>query len=69
MFSRSIEYGSNRDTGVPPRVIQGCVGVGLYNKRAVGSTTQKLRAHYSHMGGCQNYGPFLDPYYNTAPNI
>ena len=23
----------------------------------------------SYMGGCQNYGPFLDPYYNTAPNI
>ena len=21
------------------------------------------------MGGCQNYGPFLDPYYTTAPNI
>ena len=21
------------------------------------------------MGGCQNYGPFLDAYYNTAPNI
>ena len=21
------------------------------------------------MGGCQNYGPFLDPHYNTAPNI
>ena len=21
------------------------------------------------MGGCQKYGPFLDPYYNTAPNI
>ena len=20
-------------------------------------------------GGCQNYGPFLDPYYNTAPTI
>ena len=20
------------------------------------------------MGSCQNYGPFLDPYYNTAPN-
>ena len=19
-----------------------------------------------HMGGCQNYGPFLGPYYNTA---
>ena len=23
----------------------------------------------THMGGCQNYGPKLDPYYNTAPNI
>ena len=23
----------------------------------------------ANMGGCQNYGPFLDPYYNTAPNI
>ena len=23
----------------------------------------------NHMGGCQNYGPFLGPYYNTAPNI
>ena len=21
------------------------------------------------MGGCQNYGPFLDPHYNTAPNM
>ena len=21
------------------------------------------------MGGSQNYGPFLNPYYNTAPNI
>ena len=21
----------------------------------------------THMGGCQTYGPFLDPYYNTAP--
>ena len=21
------------------------------------------------MGGCQIYGPFLDPYYHTAPNI
>ena len=20
-------------------------------------------------GGCQNYDPFLDPYYNTAPNV
>ena len=22
-----------------------------------------------YLGGCQNYGPLLDPYYNTAPNI
>ena len=22
-----------------------------------------------YVGGCQNYGPFWDPYYNTAPNI
>ena len=22
-----------------------------------------------YMGGCQNYGPFLDPYYNTGPNL
>ena len=43
------------------------MGVGLYNKRDVGSTTRKLRAQYSHMGGCQNDGPFLNPYYNTAP--
>ena len=21
------------------------------------------------MGSCQNYGPFLGPYYDTAPNI
>ena len=21
-----------------------------------------------YMGGCQNYGPFLGPHYNTAPN-
>ena len=22
-----------------------------------------------YMDGCQNYGPFLGPHYNTAPNI
>ena len=21
------------------------------------------------MGACQNYGPFLGPYYNTGPNL
>ena len=24
---------------------------------------------YIYTGGCQNYGPFLDSYYNTAPDI
>ena len=24
---------------------------------------------HSYLGGCQNWGPFLGPYYNTAPNI
>ena len=23
----------------------------------------------THVGGCQNYGPFWGPYYNTAPII
>ena len=23
----------------------------------------------AYVGGCQNYGPFLDPCYNTAPTI
>ena len=36
-------------------------------------TKWKLGLHeglymYIHMGGCQNYGPFLGPYYSTAPN-
>ena len=40
------------------------------------STKVILIVHYKsknvrndNVGGCQNYGPFLDPYYNTAPNI
>ena len=28
-----------------------------------------IYARWIYMGGCQNYGPFLGPYYNTAPNI
>ena len=24
---------------------------------------------FPHMGDCQNYGPFLGPYYNTGPNL
>ena len=29
----------------------------------------RYRKHRKHMAGSQNYGPFLGPYYNTAPNI
>ena len=32
-------------------------------------TCQSLLSLKMDMGGCQNYGPSLDPYYNTAPNI
>ena len=28
-----------------------------------------IRVRGFYMGGCQNYGPFLGPYYNTAPII
>ena len=33
--------------------------------------TQILARHTrpTQMGGCRNYGPFLGPYYNTAPII
>ena len=36
----------------------------LYKKRAIQSFFLRLQ-----MGGCQNDGPFLGPYYNMAPNI
>ena len=32
-------------------------------------TFQKQITFRKPKGGCQNYGPFLGPYYNTAPNI
>ena len=25
--------------------------------------------YWGYVGGCQDYGPFLDPCFNTAPNI
>ena len=33
------------------------------------SAPDQVHSLPTYMGGCQNYGPFLDPYYNTAPNI
>ena len=38
-------------------------------RRESGTDAAKYLLLGFYMGGCQNYGPFLDPYYNTAPNI
>ena len=38
-----------------------------YNSK--GSHTQDFQPYILLLSGCRNYGPFLDPYYNTAPNI
>ena len=59
-----------------------CVGFvcGVFNCGASGFGEFRLRAldfrattHNAskdrHVGGCQNYGSFLGPYYNTAPII
>ena len=48
---------------------------GLNKKKPIrnpdGQTRRILRSfgHHLYMGGCQNYGPFLGPWYNTAPTI
>ena len=44
---------------------------GPYNKdySILGSILGPLVLGNCQMGSCQNYGPFLDPYDNTAPNI
>ena len=48
----------------------------MRNKRSLegvvdswGGVEVGLRVYKFKMGGCQNYGPFLGPYYNTAPII
>ena len=37
--------------------------------KIVGSQAEETLVKVESIGGCQNYGPFLDPYYKTAPNI
>ena len=42
--------------------------------KVLGYWFQKFTDHWpgtrgAQMGGCQNYGPFLGPYYNTASNM
>ena len=39
------------------------------NGKENGNYYNGLYRDYRYMGGCQNYGPFLGPYYSTAPNI
>ena len=41
------------------------------DKQALGIWVIMLVVHVlgKYLGGRQNYGRFLDPYYNTAPNI
>ena len=41
---------------------------GCYAPKASQGILRHIAATYD-MGGCQNYGPLLGPYYNTAPNI
>ena len=40
-----------------------CIGFRLEGSEFGGSGSP------SYKDGCQNYSPFLDPYYNTAPNM
>ena len=35
----------------------------------LGGVALRVQVPDLHMGGSQNYGPFLDPSYNTAPSI
>ena len=56
---------------VPIRVILGSI-LGLYwgiMENEMETTIMGYIGIIGYMGGCQNYGPFLDPYYNTAPTI
>ena len=63
----------------PVQTIRVGIGVSACNwrlaaflSRNFGEVTRTWKPCYllrAHMGGCQNDGPFWDPYYNTAPNI
>ena len=50
------------------RVIKGNTRISDYSSCQLSLDTT-ICQHANHMGGCQNYGPFLDPYYNTRLNI
>ena len=42
--------------------------MGIMEKK-METTTMGYIGNIGYMGSCQNYGPFLDPDYNTAPNF
>ena len=43
--------------------------LGLYGDNGKENGNYYNGVYMEYMGGCQNCGPFLDPYSNTAPNI
>ena len=46
-----------------------CLFVSLFFALPCPALARPGPAGVSHVSGCQNYGPFLVPYYNTAPII
>ena len=40
-----------------------------FKNQYVKGPNKTKKGKHQNMGGCQNYGPFLGPYYNTAPSI
>ena len=42
---------------------------GMYHLEGEGDSVSSVITIKTDLGGCPNYGPFLDPYYNAAVNI
>ena len=53
---------------IPIRVILGLYW-GIMQKKMETTIMGHIGVIQGYMGGYQNYGPFLDPYYNTAPHL
>ena len=76
-YSRKLAFGfligliSNTYPAVPKMKFTkaGCMTCTIMSIASSESIPTKTELHDAYMGGCQNYGSFLDPYYNTAPNI
>ena len=60
------------DEGLGLRVWGVFQNKGSLTNAGIGRALRRLQAAgvcRTDVGGCQNHCPFLDPYYNTAPNI